>query len=94
MFSKITQKGLKNYSDCIALILRLSSVVFSTFKIKQLFIVKDFEPQGLRSHVVHEFTCAGDSCSTECFTILDSANSRLKNKNKRSFAYQIQQTYS
>ena len=33
--------------------------VFSTFKVKQLFIVKDFVPQGLRSHVVYKFTYAG-----------------------------------
>ena len=94
MFSKITQKRLKKLLRMCCTNIEIKFSGFSTFKIKQLFIVKDFEPQGLRSHVVYEFTCAGDSCSTECFTILESANSRLKNKNKRSFAYQIQQTYS
>ena len=32
------------------------------FKVKQLFIVKDFVSQGLRSHLVYKFACAG--CNT------------------------------
>ena len=88
--------------------------------------MKGFVPQGLRSHEVYKFTCAGcnasyigettrhvstrvrehlvsdkasrvynckhlasskacrDSCSTECFTILDSVNSRFKIKIKEA----------
>ena len=38
-------------------------LVFSTFKVKQLFIVKGFVPKGLRSHVVYKFTCAGCNAS-------------------------------
>ena len=32
------------------------------FKVKQLFIVKDFVSQGLRPHLVYKFACAG--CNT------------------------------
>jgi len=33
--------------------------VFSTFKVRNMFSVKDSVPQSLRSRVVYKFTCAG-----------------------------------
>ena len=39
-------------------------LVFSSFKIGNLFSVKDHIPGGLRLHVVYKFTCAG--CNACC----------------------------
>ena len=38
-------------------------LVFSTFKLKNMFSVKDSVPQGLRSRVVYKFSCAGCNAS-------------------------------
>ena len=77
---------------------------FSTFKVKKLFIVKDFCYIGkttrhfsirVREHLVSDKAsrvykhlasskACRDSCSTEYFTILDSANSRFKIKIKEA----------
>ena len=102
----------------------LCKVVFSTFKLRNMFSVKDSVPQSLRSRVVYKFSCAGcnasyigettrhicalvrehllsdksshvyrhlqssrachDSCTAECFTILDSAVSKFQIKIKEA----------
>ena len=38
-------------------------LVFSTFKLRNMFSVKDSLPQGLRSRVVYKFLCAGCNAS-------------------------------
>ncbi len=38
-------------------------VVFSTFKLRNMFSVKDSVPQGLRSRVVYKFSCTGCNAS-------------------------------
>ena len=38
-------------------------LVFSTFKLRNMFSVKDSVPQGLRSRVVYKFSCAGCNAS-------------------------------
>ena len=98
-------------------------LVFSTFKLRNMFSVKDSVPQSLRSRV-YKFSCAGcnasyigetthhicarvheqllsdksshvyrhlqssrachDSCTAECFTILDSAVSKFQIKIKEA----------
>ena len=64
-FSKIAQTELrqliKRYCCCKAdLDVKL---VFSTFKLRNMFSVKDSVPQGLRSRVVYKFSCAGCNAS-------------------------------
>ena len=121
-FSKIAQtklrKLLKRYCKADLDV----KLVFSTFKLRNMFSVKDSVPQSLRSRVVYNFSCAGcnasyigettrhicarvrehllsdksshvyrhlqssrachDSCTVECFTILDSAVSKFQIKIK------------
>ena len=99
-------------------------LVFTTFKLRNLFSVKDFVPRELRSRVVYKFTCAccnacyigetgrhfstrvrehlssdksshifkhllssercRQSCSTDCFEILDSAPTKFQLKRKEA----------
>ena len=99
-------------------------LVFTTFKLRNLFSVKDFVPRELRSRVVYKFTCAccnacyigetgrhfstrirehlspdksshifkhllssercRQSCSTDCFEILDSAPTKFQLKLKEA----------
>ena len=123
-FSKIAQtklrKLLKRYCKADLDV----KLVFSTFKLRNMFSVKDSVPQSLRSRVVYKFSCAGcnasyigettrhicarvrehllsdksshvyrhlqssrachDSCTAECFTILDSAVSKFQIKIKEA----------
>ena len=122
-FSKIAQiklrKLLKRYCKADLDV----KLVFSTFKLRNMFSVKDSVPQSLRSRVVYKFSCAGcnasyigettrhicarvrehllsdksahvyrhlqssrachDSCTADCFTILDSAVSKFQLRSKR-----------
>ena len=57
-FSAITQKKIRHFIKryCNDLDIKL---VFSSFKIGNLFGVKDPVPDGLRSRVVYKFVCAG-----------------------------------
>ena len=57
-FSAITQKKIRHFIKryCNDLDIKL---VFSSFKIGNLFGVKDPVPDGLRSRVVYKFLCAG-----------------------------------
>ena len=57
-FSAITQKKIRHFIKgyCNDLDIKL---VFSSFKIGNLFVVKDPVPDGLRSRVVYKFGCAG-----------------------------------
>ena len=57
-FSAITQEKIRNFIKryCNDLDIKL---VFSSFKIGNLFGVKDPVPDGLRSRVVYKFVCAG-----------------------------------
>ena len=52
-----TQQLLIHYIQCNLDI----KLVFSSFKIGNLFGVKDPVPDGLRSHVVYKFLCAGSN---------------------------------
>ena len=57
-FPAITRKKIRHFVKryCNDLDIKL---VFSSFKIGNLFGVKDPVPDGLRSHVVYKFVCAG-----------------------------------
>ena len=57
-FSAITRKKIRHFMKryCNDLDIKL---VFSSFKIGNLFGVKDPVPDGLRSRVVYKFVCAG-----------------------------------
>ena len=57
-FSAITQKKIRHFIKryCNDLDIKL---VFSSFKIGNLFGVKDPVPDGLRSRVVYKFVCTG-----------------------------------
>ena len=62
-FSKIVQtklrKLLKRYCKADLDV----KLVFSTFKLRNMFSVKDLVPQSLRSRVVYKFLCAGCNAS-------------------------------
>ena len=57
-FSAITQKKVRHFIKRYYNYLDIK-LVFSSFKIGNLFGVKDPVPDGLRSHVVYKFVCAG-----------------------------------
>ena len=59
-FSVTSQRSVRKLANqlCKPIDIRL---VFTTFKIKNLFNVKDVVPEGLRTRVVYKFSCA--SCN-------------------------------
>ena len=71
-------------------------IVFSPFKVGNLFSVKGSVPKYLRSFVVYRFTCPGCNASykelynAECFEIIDSTTSsyRLKLKEEMHITWE------
>ena len=59
-FSVTAQRSIRKLANrlCKPIDLRL---VFTTFKVRNLFNVKDAVPEGLRTRVVYKFSCA--SCN-------------------------------
>ena len=118
-FSTIAQSKIRSLVNryCNDLDIKL---VFTTFKLRNLFSVKDSVPRELRSRVIYKFTCAyyigetgchfstrirehlsydksshifkhlqssercRQSCSADCFEILDSASTKFQLKLKEA----------
>ena len=57
-FSKVTECKIRNLCKRLCKDLNIK-LVFSSFKIKNIFSFKDPIPDSLKSCVVYEFTCAG-----------------------------------
>ena len=57
-FSKITQRKLKALTHRLCTDLNVK-LVFSTYKVKNIFSFKDPIPFDLKSNVVYQFTCVG-----------------------------------
>ena len=62
-FSKIAQTKLRQLIKRYCKADLDVKLVFSTFKLRNMFSVKDSVPQGLRSRVVYKFSCAGCNAS-------------------------------
>ena len=62
-FSKIAQTKLRQLIKRYCKADLDIKLVFSTFKLRNMFSVKDSVPQGLRSRVVYKFSCAGCNAS-------------------------------
>ena len=62
-FSEIAQTKLRQLLEHYCKADLDIKLVFSTFKLRNMFSVKDSVPQGLRSRVVYKFWCAGCNAS-------------------------------
>ena len=135
-FSKIAQTKLRQLLKHYCKADLDVKLIFSMFKLRNMFIVTDSVRLGLRSGVVYKFSCGGCNasyigetthhicthvhehlllqkssnvyrhlqssrachyyctCTTACFTILDSAASKFQIKIKRGIAYQVGKSHS
>ena len=83
-FSIVTQRRIKKLIStfCTDLDIKL---LFTLFKIRSLFAVKDPIPKNLRSRVIYEFSCSG--CSA-CYVGQETnRHLRVKHPASRTFSY-------
>ena len=79
-FSTVTRKKLKHLLDVYCKDIDIT-IVFSSFKIKNIFSFKDPIPDALKSMVVYQFSCEG-------------CNSRYIGETSRHFATSVKEHLS